>query len=70
MDDTQIIALFLASICRHISLNRLDWKQAAKRKADVVSLTEFPPFPNLVWNHNLSPSALVDLIRASLEIGF
>ena len=31
---------FLASICRHISLNRLDWKQAAKRKADVVSLTE------------------------------
>ncbi len=31
MDDTQIIALFLASICRHISLNRLDWKLAAKR---------------------------------------
>lgn len=31
---------FLASICRHISLNRLDWKLAAKRKADVVSLTE------------------------------
>ena len=31
---------FLASICRHISLNRLDWKLAAKRKADVVSLAE------------------------------
>ena len=70
MDDTQIIALFLASICRHISLNRLDWKLAAKRKADVVSLTEFPHFPNLAWNQNLSPSALVDLIRASPEIGF
>ena len=61
---------FLASICRHISLNRLDWNLAAKRKADVVSLTEFPHFPNLVWNQNLSPSALVDLIRASPEIGF
>ena len=31
---------FLASICRHISLNRLDWNLAAKRKANVVSLTE------------------------------
>ena len=56
---------FPASICRHISLNRLDWNLAAKRKANVVSLTEFPLFPNLVWNQNLSPSALVDLIRAS-----
>ena len=70
MDDTQIIALFLASICRHISLNRLNWKLAAKRKANVVSLTEFPHFSNLVWNQNLSPSALVDLIRASPEIRF
>ena len=31
---------FPASICRHISLNRLDWNLAAKRKANVVSLTE------------------------------
>ena len=31
---------FLASICRHLSLNRLDWNLAAKRKAVVVSLTE------------------------------
>ena len=23
---------FLASICRHLSLNRVDWKQAAKRR--------------------------------------
>ena len=30
---------FLASVCRHLSLNRLDWKQAAKRKAEVISLT-------------------------------
>ena len=31
---------FLASICRHLSLNRLDWNMAAKRKAEVVLLTE------------------------------
>ena len=31
---------FLASICRHLSLNKLDWKMAAKRNAEVVSLTE------------------------------
>ncbi|MGM9601862.1 MAG: RNA polymerase sigma factor [Faecousia sp.] len=31
---------FLAKICRYISLGRLDWNNAAKRKADVVSLTD------------------------------
>ena len=31
---------FLASICRNISLNRLDWRMAAKRNAEVVSLTQ------------------------------
>lgn len=31
---------FLASICRHLSLNKLDWKMAAKRNAEVVCLTE------------------------------
>ena len=30
---------YLAKLCRHFSLGRLDWKNAAKRKADVVSLT-------------------------------
>lgn len=30
---------FLAKICRYVSLGKLDWNQAAKRKADVVSLT-------------------------------
>ena len=31
---------YLASICRNISFNRLDWKLAAKRNAEVVALTE------------------------------
>lgn len=31
---------YLASICRHLSFHRLDWKHAAKRHAEVVSLTD------------------------------
>jgi len=31
---------YLAKICRHFALDRLDWKSAAKRKAEVVSLTD------------------------------
>lgn len=30
---------YLAKICRNFALNRLDWKNAAKRKGEVVSLT-------------------------------
>ena len=31
---------YLASLCRNISFNRLDWKLAAKRNAEVVALTQ------------------------------
>ena len=31
---------FLASICRHMSFNRLDWNLAAKRNAEVIALTQ------------------------------
>ena len=31
---------FLASICRNVSFNRLDWRMAAKRNAEVVALTQ------------------------------
>ena len=31
---------FLAAICRNLSLNRLDWRMAAKRNAEIVSLTQ------------------------------
>lgn len=30
---------FLAKICRYVSLGKLDWNCAAKRKADIVTLT-------------------------------
>ena len=31
---------FLASICRNMSFNRLDWRMAAKRNAEVMALTQ------------------------------
>lgn len=31
---------FLASVCRNISFNRLDWRLAAKRNAEVVVMTQ------------------------------
>ena len=31
---------FLAAICRHVSFDRLDWRMAAKRNAEVVALTQ------------------------------
>lgn len=31
---------FLAAICRNLSLDRLDWRMAAKRNAEVVALTQ------------------------------
>ena len=31
---------YLAKICRFIALGKLDWNNAAKRKADIVSLTD------------------------------
>ena len=31
---------YLAKICRNFALKKLDWKQAAKRNAEVVSLTQ------------------------------
>lgn len=31
---------FLSKICRHLALDRLDWRNAAKRNAELVSLTQ------------------------------
>lgn len=31
---------FLSKICRHLALDRLDWRKAAKRNAEIVALTE------------------------------
>lgn len=31
---------FLSKICRHLALDRLDWKNAARRRAEIVTLTQ------------------------------
>ena len=31
---------YVAKICRHFALDKLDWKHAVKRKADVICLTQ------------------------------
>lgn len=31
---------YLAALCRHFSLNRVDWRLAAKRNAEIVTLTQ------------------------------
>lgn len=31
---------FIASICRHLSFHKVDWKMAAKRNAEIVTLTQ------------------------------
>jgi len=36
----QYFFAYLAKICRHFALDKLDWKLAAKRNAEIVSLTQ------------------------------
>lgn len=36
----QFLYAYLAAICRNLALNLLDWNQAAKRKAEIVPITE------------------------------
>lgn len=36
----QFFQAFLMKLCRHLALDKLDWKKAAKRNAEIVALTE------------------------------
>lgn len=60
---------FLASICRHLSLNRVDWKQAAKRRAQVVPLTEEMEncIPDAVHERQMEAKELGGLLDLFLE---
>ena len=60
---------FLASICRHLSLNRVDWKQAAKRRAHVVPLTEEMEncIPDTVHERQMEAKELGRLLDLFLE---
>lgn len=60
---------FLAAICRHLSLNKLDWKAAAKRNAEVVTLTEEMAMciPDTRVERNLEGKELGRLLNTFLE---
>lgn len=60
---------FLAAICRNISLNRLDWNLAAKRHAEVVSLTQEMELciPDSRQNDVLDRQEIRDVLNAFLS---
>lgn len=36
----QYLFAFLASVCRHLAFHKLDWRSAAKRNAEIVTLSQ------------------------------
>ena len=60
---------YLARVCRNLALDRLDWRNAQKRKADVVTLTaELEDcIPDTRRDRELDGKALGALLTAFLE---
>ena len=60
---------FIASICRHLSLHKVDWKQAAKRNAEVVSLTAEMEtcIPDTSRDRELETTEIGNVLNAFLE---
>lgn len=60
---------YLAKICRNFSLSRLQWNSAAKRSAEVVSLTQEMAecIPDRRMEHRLECEALGQLLNRFLE---
>lgn len=60
---------YLAKICRHFALDKLDWKSAAKRKAEVVSLAQEIEscIPDQRRGHELENRELGELLDTFLE---
>ena len=65
----QYFFAFLAAVCRYVSLNRLDWNLAAKRKANVVPLTEEMELciPDSRQEETIQGKELAKLLNAFLE---
>lgn len=59
----------LASICRHLSFHRVDWRLAAKRNAEIVSLTSEMELciPDPVRDRELEGKELGKLMNEFLE---
>lgn len=60
---------YLAKICRNLSLTKLDWTRAAKRKAEVVSLTQEMEqcIPDVRRNTDLEERELGRILNAFLS---
>ena len=60
---------FLASICRHVSFHKVDWKLAAKRNAEVVTLTQEMEMciPDTSRDRKLEGKELGRIMNAFLE---
>ena len=60
---------FLASICRHLSFHRIDWRQAAKRNAAVVTLTNEMEqcIPDARRDREMESEELRNVMNAFLE---
>lgn len=60
---------YLAKICRNFALDKLDWKHAAKRNAEVVSLTQEMELciPDVRHNRNMEAKELGRILDAFLR---
>lgn len=60
---------FIASICRHLSLHRIDWREAAKRNAVVIALTNEMErcIPDTRREREMESEELRSLMNAFLE---
>ena len=61
---------YLAKICRHLAFGRLDWDNAAKRKADVVSLSDemHQCIPDKLRNQNPDGEEIGHLLNEFLVV--
>lgn len=60
---------FLSKICRHFALDRLDWQKAAKRNAELISLTQEMEMciPDTSLNRKMEGKAIGQALEAFLK---
>ena len=61
---------FLSKICRHLAFGKLDWDNAVKRKAEVVSLSEELQLciPDRGWERKLEGEEIGHLLNEFLAV--
>jgi len=61
---------FLSKICRHLAFGRLDWENAAKRKGEVVSLSEEMQLciPDRGWECRMEDQEIGHLLNEFLAV--